>query len=286
MGSLPHTCLACASSCDATEIELLDDVVGVEFGHGLRRNRDLAMHDDVAAVGDADRLMEILLRHKHGEPELVLQVADGGDGLRDQQRREAHGRLIHQQQAGRRHQRARDRQHLLLAARHGARKLPAPLLQNRKRLVSESEVLADLAARGFAECAQHQVLFHRQLGEEAPALGHERDAELHDRLGREGGEIMGHAVCLQDDTAARRPHEARHALHQRALAVAVGAQDGDRLALAHLERHAGQRLYGAVARVEVGDGEPKRQGRPPVRACSPSRPSARRWRRSCPRRGT
>ncbi len=30
-------------------------------------DHDLAMDDDVAAIGDPDRLIEVLLRHQHGQ---------------------------------------------------------------------------------------------------------------------------------------------------------------------------------------------------------------------------
>ena len=107
----------------AAEIEPLDDVVAFQFVDRIGRDHDLAMDDDVAAIGDPDRLIEVLLRHQHRQAETLVELADLGDGLRDQQRRQADRRLVDQQQARRRHQRARDRQHLLLPARHGAGEL-------------------------------------------------------------------------------------------------------------------------------------------------------------------
>ena len=53
----------------------------------------------------------------------------------------------------------------------------------------------------------------------------------------------------------RRTHHPHHAFQQRALAVAVGAEQGDRLALVHGDRDAVQRAHGAVAGGDVGDGE-------------------------------
>ena len=52
----------------------------------------------------------------------------------DDQRRKAERRLVEQQQARLAHQRARDRQHLLLAARQGAGQLVLALLQAREAL--------------------------------------------------------------------------------------------------------------------------------------------------------
>ena len=41
-------------------------IVLLERAHALEH--DLAVHDDVAAVGDADRLVEVLLGHEHRGP--------------------------------------------------------------------------------------------------------------------------------------------------------------------------------------------------------------------------
>ena len=52
----------------------------------------------------------------------------------------------------------------------------------------------DLRARCRAIGAEHQVLLDRQLGEQPPAFGHQRDAEVDDLLGREPRQIVRGAV--------------------------------------------------------------------------------------------
>ncbi len=47
------------------QIELLDQVVVVERFGGSAFEGDLAVHDHITAVGDADSLREILLRHQY-----------------------------------------------------------------------------------------------------------------------------------------------------------------------------------------------------------------------------
>ena len=49
------------------QIKFLDQIVVVELIHRAALECDLAVDDDVAAVGDADRLGEILLRHQDGQ---------------------------------------------------------------------------------------------------------------------------------------------------------------------------------------------------------------------------
>src|SRR5580700_7488494 len=59
-----------------TEIELAHELVVVEFFGRAAFEGDPAVDDDVAAVGDADRLVEVLLGHQHGQAEALLQFLD------------------------------------------------------------------------------------------------------------------------------------------------------------------------------------------------------------------
>src|SRR4029077_5091196 len=86
-----------------TEIELPDQVVVVEFISGTTLESDLAVDDDIAAIGDADGLGEILLGHQHRQLVVVLELLDGVDSSGDQKRREADRRLVDQQDARRQH---------------------------------------------------------------------------------------------------------------------------------------------------------------------------------------
>src|SRR6516225_9694729 len=58
------------------EIKFPDQLVVVELVGGAAFEGDLAVDDDVTAVGDAQRLREVLLRHQHGELVLVLELLD------------------------------------------------------------------------------------------------------------------------------------------------------------------------------------------------------------------
>ena len=92
-------------------------------------------------------------------------------------RREAERRLVEQQQLRPRHQRARDRQHLLLAARQRAGALLHALLAAAETSVKpRSRSLLDrcLVLREIG--AHLEVLEHRQVGEDAAPFGRHRDA--------------------------------------------------------------------------------------------------------------
>src|SRR5689334_19770583 len=55
-------------------VKLAHQVVVVELVGRAALERDLAVHDDIAAIGDADGLREILLRHQHGQLIVILQL--------------------------------------------------------------------------------------------------------------------------------------------------------------------------------------------------------------------
>ena len=88
--------------------------------------------EDVAAVGDRQRDVRVLLDDEHRDTR-VVHLLDDLEAALDEHRREAHRRLVHQQQLRLRHQRAAHRDHLLLAARQRAGELGAPLVEEREQ---------------------------------------------------------------------------------------------------------------------------------------------------------
>ncbi len=211
------------------------------------------MHDDIAAVGDAQRLGEVLLGHQHREIVVVLELLDGVDGAAHQKRRQTDRGLVDQKDAGIEHERARQRQHLLLAAAHGAGKLAFALGQARENLEAEIQIGPDLRARLAAGSAQQQVFFHGLAREQAAAFRYQRDAEVDDLLGGHADQIVAVTVDLGDDLALARPHHAHHAFHQRALAVAVGAEQHHGLAAGDGERDVLEHPHRAVGGIDFLD---------------------------------
>jgi hypothetical protein len=72
------------------------------------------------------------LLHQQHRDSLGVKLLDRLGHLLHQQRRQPHRRLVQQQHLRARHQPARDRQHLLLAAGERARRLVLALSQNRE----------------------------------------------------------------------------------------------------------------------------------------------------------
>src|SRR6266404_2300827 len=147
-----------------------------------------------------------------------------------------------------------------------ARALALQALEGWKCLEGERKIAIDTAPGGLAEGAEHQIFQHGQPGKQSPPLGNQRHAEIDDGLGRQSRQIMRSAVDRQRHASALWSYQARDALHQRALAVAVGTEQCDGLASLDMETDAAQRLHGAVTRIKVIDGKAKCQERPPARA--------------------
>src|SRR5439155_1285569 len=92
--------------------------------------------------------------------------------------------------------------------------------------------------RRLAESAEQEVLLDAELGKQSPSLGHHGDAQVDDLLGRQARQVMGFSIQVETDRAARGADHAHDAFHERALAVAVGAEQRHGFALLDSDRHA------------------------------------------------
>ena len=230
--------------------------------------------DDDDVVGEVERQLDILL-DQHDRLPFGLELRDGASDLGHQLRREPLGRLVHQQHAGVAHERAPDREHLLLAAGERAGDLGVALGEPGKDL----EHAVDRPARAVVLLLRlrrhHQVLAHRERAEHAPALRDQADALARDHVGRETGD----GFAVQADRAAPRLEKAHDGRHAGGLAGAVASEQAEQPARLQRERHAVQHVAVAVIGVEVGDRERfSRQDTPP--GCADRRPP----RRACLRR--
>ena len=106
--------------------------IGLEFGRRALEH-DLALDQDDDAVGHGRDLGHALVDQQRRD----AAVADQADGVPDlvaDERREAFGRLVEDQHARVGQQRARDREHLLLAAGELVAAIAQPLAEPRKQL--------------------------------------------------------------------------------------------------------------------------------------------------------
>ena len=179
---------------------------------------------------------------------------------------EAHRRLVEEEQARPRHQRAPDGQHLLLAPGQRAALLGGALAQAREQREHALEVGRDRVAVGAGEGAHLQVLEHGHAREDPATLRRLRDPQAHDAVGGEAVE----ALPVEDHGAPARPHRAEDGAEGGGLAGAVGADEGDDLPRLDGERDPAQGADIAVVGVHVVEGEHARYRAPPGAAGSGS----------------
>ena len=230
----------------------------------------------VGVVGQPERQRRVLLHQHHGDPPFV-DLPDDPRHLLNQHRRQADGGLVQEQEPGARHQCTTDGQHLLLASGQGPGPLPAPFLQPREMREHAVEVPSHLGLVAAQPRAGVEVLLDGEVREDAPALGHLRDPQRHDLLGR--GPVDAPAV--EADLAFRQRFETGDRPQQGALPGAVGADDGDHRAMRDVHAHVAQRGHLLVVHRGVPD---LKQHCPRLRDMPRSRPDGGAPHRESPRR--
>src|SRR5574338_1661722 len=141
---LPAPLAARAAFLDA-EIELADVFL-------LAQRRATVLHDDapvlehVAVVGGVERHVGVLLDQQHRRPALAVDAHDDVEDFLGELGRKPEAGLVEQDQPRRGHDRARDRQHLLLATREQSCVLRRALAQDREVAEHGFEVAFDAVA--------------------------------------------------------------------------------------------------------------------------------------------
>ena len=183
-------------------------------------------------------------------------VVDGLHHLRSQ----AQGGLVHHEQLRLCHHPSGDGQDLLLAAREHYRQFGHVRGQDGKAFEHRLQPLAPARpVPAEPEARQFQVLADREGGENAPPLGHLDETKAHP-----GGRRDPSEVAPQERQRARAGlYQSGQCLEDRALAGAIGAQQGDDLALVDAEADFGDPPDGAVVHSHAGDLEDAHRRRRP-----------------------
>ncbi len=200
----------------------------------------------VGVVGKIERERGVLLDQEHAHLLLAVDQAHDAEDLLHHERREPERRLVEEKQARSQHQRAADREHLLLAAGQRAGLLLLPFLQARKVAVDHREIVRDAGAVAAGMGAETEILLGGELEESAAAIRHMGDAAACDLLGPAAIDAIGG----KDDLAACTHHAADGA-QGRGLAGAVGAEDGGDAALLDREVDAVQDLGLRIERTQI-----------------------------------
>ena len=177
-----------------------------------------------------------------------MHVLDDVEDLLHQQRRKAHGGLVQHQHGGVAHQGTAHSQHLLFAAGHGARQLLAALLQAGEQL-KHLFLVGGNGGVGLGVGTHIQILFHGHVQEHMAAFRHVGKARFHDLVGAHALD----AAALVQDIAGLGLQQAGNGLQGGGLAGTVGTDQGDDLALIHLEGDVLDGVDVAVVNVDVID---------------------------------
>ncbi len=176
--------------------------------------------DDEMPVGDLGQRPDILVDHQDRSPSSLSRARQRQISARiSGARPSVASSRIKQARIG--HQRAADRQHLLLAAGKLVAHAAAALGQPRKQVVDCASVQPPSLGRG-----RHQIFAHGKIGENLAAFRHQADAELRDPVGRQAA----HVRPLKRIEPARAGGQSHDRAHCGGLAHAVAAHQRHHLA--------------------------------------------------------
>ena len=170
----------------------------------------------------------------------------------DDHRRQTLGRLVHDQEARVGDQRARDGQHLLLAAGELSAAVVFPFGEARERVIDA----LDRPGAGLARRGHAQVFVDGERAPEPATLRHVADAVPRDLRRRKAQ----HLFAAHADRAARRAREPHDGLAQGRLAHAV-APDDRQHAVIQRQIDALQRMRATIVDVEALDPKHDRRRR-------------------------
>src|SRR4030095_9378937 len=226
------------------QIRPADLVVSHELRHGALVAHH-ALLEDVDPVAELAHEVDVLLGDEHRQPGTPEPSELRGEHL-DAQGRQAFRRLVQEQERRVPHQRARDREHLLLAPGKPAGRPVSQRLEMREQVedaIRRPRLAGAVAPRAPGDL---EVLPDGQVAEDPAFLGHVADPETGDAERREPRQ----RPTPQCDLTRARGHEADDALERRRLAGAVPAQQAHDLTRGDLEREVVQDVAVAVVRVD------------------------------------
>ena len=243
----------------------LDEPSSRTTSPSARNRMRSAIGRGLRVVGDHDRRLAVALD----------RCAQDLEHLGRRRRVEVAGGLVGEEHRRAREERAGDRDALLLAARELRGPVRAPVGEPDLVEHALEPGRVDLLA-GDPQRQRHVLLGgqHRQQVEELEDEADVRPAQLRQL-------VVGHrrdVVAGDLDGAVGRLVEAGEDVHERRLARARRAHDGDELALRDVERDAAERVDGGVARRRSGGRRCGPRRSPHGGRAARARPSARRWR--------
>ena len=208
---------------------------------------DLAALHEIRPVGDRERDVHALLHQHHGHA-IARHPLHNRQQLADDHRCQPERQLVDQQNLRPHDEAHGEGQHLLLAAGQVCRRGVESFAEDRECLEGLGDRCLDAGrVAPVGPSGQFEVLLHGQRTEHALAAGHLHDAERGD-LVRWG---VRDVPPVEHDRAAVGLDHTADRLQQRRLPGAVGAEQGDDLALLEFEVDVAQHGSLAVAGLDT-----------------------------------
>ncbi len=232
-------------------------------GSRCPRPHHLSLLDDGMAVGELRQRADMLVDDED-RLALGLEPREAFPDLGAHQRREPLRRLVEDEQLRIGHQRAADRQHLLLAAGELIAHVALALGKLRKEIEHARKRPARAVARSSS---RDQVFGDGERRKDLPSLRHQAEPRLRDPVGRQSDE----RAALEHDAAAKHRQQAHDGVDRRGLTHAVAPQQRHHLAGIDPKADVEQHLGGAIGGLQVLDGKhrltpSRRRDRPRPRA--------------------
>ena len=199
-------------------------------------------------IGQRQRQIEMVIDDDDGD--FLAQPVEGLEQLLDHGRRQALEGLVEQQHPHVARQRARHRDHLLLAAGEIIRRAVEPLANAREIFVDALAGPVHAVAGLALQPAEFEILLDAHAGEQAAALRHIADAEPRDSAPTN---CPISSLSAELDRSVRGRRDADQRLEQRRLAGAVAAQQRDDLVLVQREVDVVEDVALAVERIDIVD---------------------------------
>src|SRR5215213_10445744 len=197
-----------------------------------------------------ERCVRVLFDQKNRSP-FAFDFVDSFEDRVDHEWREAERRLVKQQQSWIRHERASDREHLLLTTGERAGFLRLALFETRKHLESALHVGSD-AALVLVQVRTHlKVLAHGKIREDAATFWRHRDAARDEFVRRLAADVF----FFKSDLACAWLKQAGDGAQRSGLAGAIRADERDHFAFFDVKRDAGQGFDRAVINGNVVQGQ-------------------------------
>ena len=180
------------------------------------------MAEHIAAVGDLEGEVDVLLDEQYAAAGLLGVLADERQQALDDHWGESEAELVEEQQPGSSGEGAGDSEHLLLPSGQQPGATPGEIPEGGKVAVG------DVGVEALAAVAESEMLGDGEPEEQTATFRHVGDPETGARARRAAGEI----VAAEQDAPVQRADDPGDRPQRRRLTGPVGTEQGNDLALA------------------------------------------------------